>query len=248
MTRGALFIDCGDVLFDDRRADPQWDRLAGQYFSSQFGGDPAEWIRANSEAFGLYIEQYKSEAWGHPEMDYNAFQERELPLLLVRMFDRMSKDPPAPEARLQTLVTANTWINERLDAATPGAPEAVLRLDKLGYRLHTCSGMRSSTVRARLKAMGIAALFGRHYGPDLVNCPKEGPLFFQKLFADSGEDPSHSIVIDDKSFVFHWAAEAGATCIRIGSADRDSSDYPVLAKFSDLPEFLGHPEPPIQSN
>lgn len=236
----AIFVDCGDVLFDGDRAKPQWETLAGRYFSTRFGGKPEDWIRANQEAFDVFITQYQEQMWGHPEKDYNGFLQRELPRLVARMFTLMKKEPPAPEHCRPMMKSANEWINERVKAAIPGAVAAVRRLSRLGYRLYTCSGVDSSIVRAKLKAEEIDTLFLQHYGPDLINCAKEGALFYQKIFDDSGESASDSVVIDDKTMVLNWAAKTGATCIRIAAQNDDSGEYTAIEKFSDLPGILGH--------
>ena len=197
----AIFIDNGDVISDHEKADPQWNQMVGEYFSSRFGGSPPDWETANRHAFSVYIDRYCTEAWGHPEMDYNAFQKRELTNLIATMFKSVGLDVPCSRTLFEIAVSAHEWICERVKADIPGAVEAIHALHESGYRLYTCSGIGSVSLRGYLRAMGIEEVFRRHYGPDLVNCPKEGSLFYRKLFEDSGMDPSESVIVDDKSMV-----------------------------------------------
>lgn len=177
----AVFLDCGEVLFDNVKAEPQWDRYVGQFYSERFGGNPDRWAGANRVAFEHYIERYKVEAWGHPEMDYCAFQKREWRRLVKRMFDIMNVNPPSNDDMFATVVEAHTWINKQIHAEIPGAGETVRRLYGLGYRLYACSGINSTALRARLETMEIAAYFLRLYGPDLINRPKVGPLYYPSI-------------------------------------------------------------------
>ena len=86
--------------------------------------------------------------------------------------------------------------------------------------------------------MGIDKVFRRHYGPDLVNCPKEGPLFFQKLFEDTDVQSSKAVVGDDMPMVLKWAAECGAKCIQVGNPGQEPTRFTTIAGLSELPEVM----------
>ena len=43
----AIFIDDGDVMNDNARRGPQWQRLVGEYLAPRLGGDQVAWGRAN---------------------------------------------------------------------------------------------------------------------------------------------------------------------------------------------------------
>ena len=238
----AIFIDNGNVLSDNARTEPQWIRLTGQYFSTRFGGSAEKWGSANQHAFTIFLDRYRAEAWGRPEMDYNAFQERELAQWIVCMFERVGLDPPPLEDRLDIMLSAYEWITERVRASIPGAVEAVHELNELGCHLYTCSGASSTILRGYLRAMGVEKVFRSYYGPDLVNCPKEGPLFFWRLFEDSGVQTSKAVVVDDMPMVLKWAEECGAICIQVGDSDQDSGRFTTISGLSELPELLTSPQ------
>ena len=94
--------------------------------------------------------------------------------------------------------------------------------------------------RELLETMGIEQCFLRLYGPDLINRPKEGALFYHMIFEDSGEEAADSIVIDDKVMILEWAAETGATCIQISGEAPAPTRFPAIRSLGDLPEYLGH--------
>ncbi len=82
------------------------------------------------------------------------------------------------------------YVNQRAEAAITGAADAVRSLHRAGYTLYTASGTPSWDLRAILGKMGIAEVFSGFYGPDLIDHVKYGPGFYQKLFKDTGVDPS----------------------------------------------------------
>ena len=43
----AIFIDDGDVMNDNARRGPQWQRLVGEYLAPRLGGDQVAWGRTN---------------------------------------------------------------------------------------------------------------------------------------------------------------------------------------------------------
>jgi hypothetical protein len=88
--------------------------------------------------------------------------------------------------------------------------------------------------------MGIAGCFLRLYGPDLINRPKEGPLFYQAIFEDSGEKASDSLVLDDKAMILEWAAETGAVCLQLSKETAASAKFPTIPSLADLPVYLDH--------
>ena len=84
--------------------------------------------------------------------------------------------------------------------------------------------------------MGVRELFGRLYGPDLVDLPLNGPQYYRRLFEDSGADPKESVVVDDSPQRVRWAIDAGASAVLVSKEEAVASpDYPVILGLLELP-------------
>src|SRR5205814_5813680 len=103
-------------------------------------------------------------------------------------------------------------------AAFPGVVTAIRTLRRQGYVLHTASGESSADLDGYLQGMGVRAYFERLYGPDLLNTFKDGPRFYERLFADAGVAPRDALVVDDNASAAGWATQAGAKAILISAA------------------------------
>jgi len=107
----------------------------------------------------------------------------------------------------------DAYIIPRVRAAFPGVVDAIRILHRQGYTLHTASGESSLHLASYLDGMGVRECFGRLYGPDLIDTFKEGPQFYERIFADSGITPAEALVVDDSPDAIAWAAQMGAhTC------------------------------------
>jgi HAD superfamily hydrolase (TIGR01509 family) len=233
-----IFLDDGGVLNDGSRRATQWRRLAGEYFAPRYGGAPEAWASANIPVYEAWLARYRSEVWGHPNLDFRPCLEREQMRWLEGMFRRVGVEMPPPQDRLEVVNEAHGWICERVHAALPGAADTVLELHRLGHRLFTASGEESVSLEGYLRGMGIDRCFGRFYGPDLVNRPKEGPPFYARIFDDAGVEPSQAVVVDDMPLALSWARECGAGCVLVASHPQASPEFTSIAGLSELPSLL----------
>lgn len=58
-------------------------------------------------------------------------------------------------------------------------------------------------------------LFGRLYGPNLINTSKQSRTYYERIFANSGVEPDRAVVVDDSETAIQWPSEAGATVVLV---------------------------------
>jgi HAD superfamily hydrolase (TIGR01509 family) len=139
-----------------------------------------------------------------------------------------------------TILFASAYVTRRVRAAFPGATEAIHALHARGHRLFTASGEDHRDLGGYLTGMGVRDCFaGGLYGPDLINTPKEGPRYYERIFADAGIDPGDAIVVDDYPGALAWARSAGARTAWVRSDRGEALDADLaLAGLRDLPAAL----------
>jgi HAD superfamily hydrolase (TIGR01509 family) len=150
---------------------------------------------------------------------------------------------PSAEESVDLARRAGAWIIRRVDAAFPGAVDAVRLLHTRGYALHTASGASSVDLESYLDGMGVRDCFGRLYGPDLIDTFKDGPEYYERLLSDAGVAPAHALVVDDSPHALDWAAQVGAQTVLVGTAaapaTRARHRIGSLTELPDLVERLG---------
>jgi HAD superfamily hydrolase (TIGR01509 family) len=121
----------------------------------------------------------------------------------------------------------------------PGAVEAIQTLHSQGYLLHTASGAISFEIAGYLEAVGVRSCFGRCYGADLINTFKQGPAYFERLFADLNLRPTEALVVDDGSDVLGWAIQVGARTVLVSPpAPSEKAMTACLGSLAELPAWL----------
>jgi phosphoglycolate phosphatase-like HAD superfamily hydrolase len=203
-----VFVDDGGVLNDNHARAPQWRRLLGEYFVPRLGGTPEAWAAANTGAFerswSRFIEMvaHAGESGG-----VDRWVREERARWLSDMCEQVGVATPGDAE--SSGVAASIWVSERVKSEIPGAVDAVRQLAHSGLVLHTASGGLSWELDPYLRSMGIRQLFGRLYGPDLVDRYKNGPHYHAAILADSGSDPEHAAVVDDSAEARAWAGAVG---------------------------------------
>ena len=226
-----MFLDDGGVMGDNEMRSGPWQRLVGEFFAPRLGGSRWAWAEANRRvATSLFAD---SVADLDDEREFAAFERRYNRLWLPPMCQWVGVETP-PDEQIDALCREATgWITARVHAPQKGAPEAVRRLSRDGYRLFTASGEDSVALDGYLSAMGIRDCFGeRLYGPDLLGVMKSGPWYYERLFADAGIDPADALVVDDSPKAIAWARGLGARALHVGTD---------LTRLADLPEWLSQP-------
>lgn len=79
--------------------------------------------------------------------------------------------------------------------------------------------------------MGIAHVLRGLCGPDLVDHVKNGPAFYEKIFAQAGVPPGSALVIESDEECCRWASEAGANTAWIDpDGHGDATSLALLAE------------------
>jgi phosphoglycolate phosphatase-like HAD superfamily hydrolase len=234
-----IFLDDGGVMNDNSLRGPQWNSLLAGFLAPRLGGETRDWAEGN-RVVGESMELRYRERWRvSPHGNQLAFRDKSRTLWLNKMCEYVGVAVPGASERLALADETNAYVNRRVRSAFPGAVDAIRRLHGQGHRLHTSSGKDSDDLDCYLEAMQVRDLFGRLYGPDLVNTAKTGPVYYERIFDDAQVEPGLAMVVDDSPVAVAWALDAGAIGVLVsspGSAD----DYarPVIGGLAGLPGLL----------
>jgi HAD superfamily hydrolase (TIGR01509 family) len=217
----------------------QWQRLLGEFYAPILGGTPERWGEANRIV--------SARLWGDgsslPVSDqfdaaYEEF-DRAFQLAWLRdMCEEAGVPAPAEAVCLDLVRRADAYVTRRVQAAYPGAVDAIRALHEEGYHLHTASGESSTELDGYLTGMGVRHCFDRLYGADLVRALKTGPTYYSRVFSDAAVNPADALVVDDKPSVLAWAAQLGARTALVGTTNGDFVPELRVASLADLPEAI----------
>lgn len=223
---------------NNRLRGPQWQRLVGEFFAPILGGRQVAWAAANHAVVTAMLEPTSWSARLHEARSYAAFERRYRLDWLGSMSTMVGVSTPAEDEALTLVERAERWIRPLVDAALPGAVEAIRLLHGAGYQLFTASGESSEDLADYLSGMDVRMCFERLYGPDLIEAFKNGPAFYHRVFADAGVTPQHALVVDDSPAPIGWALEAGASAVLVGDGMSVSGGIPQIPDLRALPTLL----------
>ena len=241
--RHTLFLDDGGVVSNNAARAPQWQRLVAEFFVPRLGGTPPAWAKANlvvaSRLFGEAGRELMRASSGVADHTH-----RYRLAWLGGMCAEVGVAVPPEERCLEWAEEATRYVTRRVRAAYPGVPRTVRQLGAGGRALHTASGESSRELAGYLEAMGVRDCFGILFGPDLIDCWKDGPEYYRHIFSGSGVDPGDAVVVDDSARCVAWAAEAGAVAVLIAptGAPAGPGAPAVLPALRDLPRVLAQLE------
>jgi len=117
--------------------------------------------------------------------------------------------------------------------------DTIRTLHRQGYPLHTASGESSLDLEGYLQAMGVRDCFGRLYGPDLIDTLKEGPEYYERIFADLGIAAAEALVVDDSPRATRWVTQVGARAALVGDSPLPQTGTTVhIGSLVELPATL----------
>jgi HAD superfamily hydrolase (TIGR01509 family) len=224
--RPVLFLDDGGVMSDNRIRGPQWRALLGPFLHDRYGGDPKRWSAINPSALRSAWETVTARSASYATQA--AFHRDYAVLWTHGMFGGMGMTPPPDDECERLVEESSLHVLSRISADIPGAVEAVRSLSAAGFASHTASGTLSAQLEAILGRMGVRDCFGTLYGPDLIDHPKGGPEYYQRIFADAGVDPANALVIESDPETCARAEAAGARAILV-DVQRDSPTLAAVA-------------------
>ncbi len=239
MARWSVFLDDGGVMNDNRLRGAQWQRYVAEFFAPRLGGTHEAWAQANREVMNRILEPAAWEARLQASPDYRSFDRAYQLDWLHGMCALVGVPAPADDECYTLACQVSAPIPSRVRSAFPGVVEAIRTLHQRGYALSTASGEPSTDLAGYLEGMGVRDCFQHLYGPDLINTHKNGPVYYERIFADAGVDPAEALVVDDNLNPILWARQSGARAILIGDARSVGlEDIPCLPSLAHLPEVI----------
>ena len=237
--RPIIFLDDGGVMNDNRTRALQWQRLVSEFFVPLLGGPVDAWYRANQVVADRLFEP---DAWRkrvQAAADYRSFERAYQVEWLRGMCMLVGIETPPEEECLRLARHAAAFITRRVRAAFPGVVDTIRALYRQGYPLHTASGEFSPDLEGYLQAMEVRDCFGRLYGPDLIETLKEGPAYYERIFADLGIASADALVVDDSPRAIEWATQVGARTVLVGDSSRPQKRATVhIGSLVELPALL----------
>ena len=236
MSQPIIFLDDGGVMNDNHVRGPQWQQMVGEYFPPLLGGAAEAWAAANRAYMRAMFDPTQWEARLQAFTDYHSWDAAYQLDWINGMCAIVGVPAPAAEDAVELAHQASAHIIARVRSALPGAASAILALHAAGHTLHTASGESSRELNGYLQSMGVRHCFGRLYGPDLIDIPKNGPSYFTRLLADCAVTPETALIVDDTPNVMAWITKAGARPLLVNpAAPLTESSIPALAH---LPAWL----------
>ncbi len=235
-----IFIDFDNTLSDQYQFNVQYVREVGALLAPKYGGESETWAKAATDMMETLEQEYIARFLNNPLAGYcewlAGMRERACALLFGAM--GLPVPPNAKQLAIETQFNALTAC----DAAFPGAYEALMTLFEDGYRTQMASGQESEWLLAALMGAGIESFTESKFGPDLVDCAKEGPEFYARLFAQVGVPAGETLVIDNDPLALDWAMEVGAKVIQAKVSPEEHREalpgIPVVTDLRDLPRLV----------
>lgn len=205
-----LFTDFDDTLSCQPDLTEKYIRELCILLPHEIAGGEGDWERAVRIALSNSLNRYKERYNENASLTgYGAWikEERARALMdacqVMNLSLKTSETPSELASRLQ--FEALTSCN----AAFPEAYATLQQLFEMGVRIQMASSQESDYLLAALIGAGIESFTESKFGPDIVDCAKEGPEFYRRITSAIGANPMNSIVLDDQLRCLLWAKEAG---------------------------------------
>lgn len=236
-----ILLDFDDTLSDQFQLNTQYTRAIGAVLAPHYGGEEEAWARSAIAMLQALEQDYLARFYRKPLAGYCAWLEAIRPRAVELLFGGMGL--PVPPNAAQLAVTAEHQALTRCNALFPGVQEALAFLHDAGYRMTMASGQESNYLLSALQGAGLDDWVYGLFGPDLIDCAKEGPEFYERLFAAIGAEPTQALVVDDHPDAIRWALQTGARVIQARlSTERHVDPVPgvsaVLTDWSELPALV----------
>lgn len=236
-----VFIDFDNTLSDQFQLNLQYVREVGNLLAPKYGGEVADWAKAMAEVMEAIEQDYIARFLRNPLNGYCAWLEQMPAQAATRLFTRMGLPlpPNLKELAIETQFNALTAC----DAAFPGAYDALSALFEEGYRTQIASGQESEWLLAALMGAGLESFTESKFGPNLIDCAKEGPEFYERIFEQVGVAPAEALVVDNDPAALDWAMQVGAKAIQVQvSPECHLLEAPgivaAITDLADLPQLV----------
>jgi FMN phosphatase YigB (HAD superfamily) len=232
-----LFLDFDDTLCNMAEHRRQLVQELASLLTDEYGGGEDEWAPILAPILAASLIRYREEFGGQPLAGFNRWIIEQRARVAREILEAKGIGLPADTdfggiaARLQ--FEALTACN----ASFPNTEEALRELFDMGVRTQLASSQESEYLLAALIGAGIESYTESKFGPDLVDCAKEGTEFYRRIFAACEISPAQAIVVDDQPECLVWAEEAGAKVIQARlKPDSPEQQFPMgITALSALP-------------
>ncbi|HZP80699.1 MAG TPA: HAD family hydrolase [Chthonomonadaceae bacterium] len=236
-----VFLDFDNTLCDQFQLNLQYVREVGNLLAPKYGGEAEDWAKAMADVMEAMEQDYIARFLRNPLNGYCAWLEEMRPKAATMLFTRMGL--PLPPNIEQLAIETQFNALTACDATFPGAYDALNTLFEGGYRTQIASGQESEWLLAALMGAGIESFTESKFGPDLIDCAKEGPEFYERIFAQVGVAPAATLVIDNDPVALGWAMQVGAKAIQVKvSPEYHLPEAPgivaAITDLSDLPRLV----------
>ncbi len=239
MSQLMVFLDDGGVMNDNRKRAPQWQRLVGEFFVPLLGGTSEAWSEANRIVATHIFDPDNWRRRVQAASDYASFDRTYQIDWLGGMCELVGIAIPSEEECFELAHRAIASIISQVRADFPGVVDAIRTLHSQGYTLHTASGEPSNELAGHLDGMGVRNYFGRLYGPDLIETFKDGPAYYERLFADIGAIPANALVVDDTPSAIDWATQVGAQTVLVSNTPYPETKATLrIGSLAELPGII----------
>jgi len=237
----ALFIDNGGVITDNSIVQQVFRRHVGGFLAERLGGEATAWTEANTSTFADVWTRHvhRLEAFDPAEGDVIRATDIYYVDWLRSMCSQLAIEGPALDTDCAVLAREiNALVFGQARASFPGAIEALAQLSE-AFDLYSASDGLSFQLSDVFAPSGIERYFRTLYGPDIVNTPKQSPLFYERIFGHAGIDPAEAVVVDDLPWIMTRAKKAGARAVLVSPTAVEAGDADlVIPRLADLPTAL----------
>ena len=235
-----LFIDFDETLSDSFVLRTQYVREVGALLAQSYGKTEDEWAKVTVDLLVELEKDYVARFVGKPLAGYADWLDEARQKSADTLFGALNAQ--VPDNAIQIIKETQFNALTACDAAFPGAYEALDALFQADVRVQLASGNESEYLLAALIGAGIESFTESKFGPDLIDCAKEGPEFYLKIFEATGVAPSDALVVDDQPEALQWAMQAGAKTIQAKiSTELHFPDVPgvsaIMTNLRELPEL-----------
>ncbi len=208
-----ILLDFDDTLSEYTVFYKQYTQVLGGILRKSFGGEQEVWAHSAQLMLVAIEADYMSRFLHNPLAGYCAWLKHSRHLAAQILFEGAEMEAPANA--VQYLKRAHAKALSQCSALFAGMEVAIHRLADAGIALYTASGNESRHLHAALQNTSLLNCFQRLYGPDLIDCAKEGPEYYTLICKDLHISPNMALVVDNAPEALGWAAEAGLNTLHI---------------------------------
>lgn len=206
-----------------------------------FGGSLENWTRCTIKMVIAIEADYVARFIGNPLNGYKRWRRHANNLAADLLFDDAGVTAPPDVVRIVRALHNSAVAKSA--AIFPGMAETVTALHQSGIPLCIASGNDSKHIRSAISPLEFGRFFKRLYGPDLVDCAKEGPEFYARIAQDQGQSPQEFLVVDNDPAALQWASDSGMSVLHVhllatAPRARDMFDLPTITNTSDLTQLV----------